>query len=61
MVKWDACPLKDKDWAEKELKKVGPEKFAKEYNCIGGDTIVQIMDEQGFIREVPVKNLYDFY
>lgn len=61
LVKWDACPLKDKDWAEKELKKVGPEKFAKEYNCIGGDTIVQIMDEQGFIREVPVKNLYDFY
>jgi hypothetical protein len=61
LVKWDACPLKDKKWAEEELRRVGAEKFAKEYNCLSGNTNIKIMDENGFIREISLKNLYDFY
>lgn len=61
LVKWDACPLKDKKWAEAELKRVGEDKFAKEYNCLAGDNYVKIMDEQGFIREVSLETLYNFY
>lgn len=61
LVTWDACPLKDEEWAKSELKKVGAEKFAKEYNCLTGDTIVQIMDENGDVRNVSLNNLYQYY
>lgn len=61
LVKWDACPLKDEEWAKTELKKVGAEKFAKEYNCLGGDNLVQIMDEKGNIFNVTLEMLYEYF
>lgn len=61
LVKWDACPLKDEEWAKAELKKIGTEKFAREYNCLGGDNIVQIMDEKGYIRNISLEMLYQYY
>lgn len=60
LVKWDACPLKDKKWAEEELKRVGPDKFAKEYNCLGGDAYVDIMREDGEIMKISLKMLDNY-
>ena len=61
MVKWDVCPLKDKKWAETELKRVGEERFNREYNCLTGDSLINIMDENGNIRKVSLETLYNFY
>ena len=61
LVKWDACPLKDEEWAKAELKRVGAEKFAKEYNCLSGDNVVSLMDEQGNIIKTKLELLYNFY
>jgi len=61
LVKWDACPLKDENWAKAEIKKVGVERFEREYNCLGGENTVVIMDEKGYIRNVSLEMLYEFY
>lgn len=61
LVKWDSCPLKDAEWAKSELKKVGASTFAREYNCLDENSMVSIMDENGYISNVSLKNLYDFY
>ncbi len=61
LVRWDACPLKDENWAKAEIKKVGAERFEREYNCIGGNNIVQIMDEKGYIRSLSLEMLYEYY
>lgn len=61
LVTWDKCPLKTKEWAEIELKRIGEEKFNREYNCLTGDSLVTIMDENGFIKNVSLNNLYEFY
>lgn len=61
LVKWDACPLKDEKWANDELKRVGYEKFAKEYNCLTKDTNITIMDENGYIQTLSLETLYNFY
>ena len=61
LVKWDVCPLKDKEWAEMEMKRVGLEKFNREYNCLSGDSLVTIMDENGYIKNVSLEMLYNFY
>ena len=61
LVKWDACPLKDEEWAKSEIKKVGIDNFSREYNCMCGNNLVKIMDEKGYIRNVSLENLYNFY
>ena len=61
LVKWDKNPFKTKEWAEEEIKNVGMEFFAREYNCITGDTMVEIMDEKGEIRKVSLNMLYEYY
>ena len=61
LVKWDKNPFKTKEWAEEEIKNVGMEFFAREYNCITGDTLVEIMDEKGEIRKVSLNMLYEYY
>ena len=61
LVKWDKNPFKTKEWAEEELKNVGSEFFAREYNCLTGDTFVKIMDENGEIRNVSLNVLYEYY
>lgn len=61
LVKWDVCPLKTKEWAETELKRVGEERFNREYNCLTGDSLINIMDENGNIRKVSLETLYNFY
>jgi hypothetical protein len=61
LVKWDKNPFKTKEWAEEEIKNVGMEFFAREYNCVSGDTMVEIMDNKGEIRKVSLKMLAEFY
>lgn len=61
LVKWNSCPLKDEEWAKAEIKKVGVEKFEREYNCIDGDTIISVMREDGRIMNISIKCFYDYY
>ena len=60
-MKWDKNPFKTKEWAEEEIKNVGMEFFAREYNCVSGDTMVEIMDNNGEVRKVSLKMLAEFY
>lgn len=61
LVKWDRNPFKTQEWADEEIKNVGMEFFAREYNCLTGDTMVKILDENNEIRNVSLKMLAEFY
>lgn len=61
LVTWDKCPLKTKEWADMELKRIGLERFNREYNCLSGDSLITIMDENGNIKNVSLDLLYNFY
>ena len=61
LVTWDKCPLKTKEWADMELKRIGEERFNREYNCLSGDSLITIMDENGNIKNVSLELLYNFY
>ena len=61
LVKWDRNPFKTQEWAENEIKTVGDIFFAREYNCLGGENKIKIMDENGLIRDVSLEMFYNFY
>ena len=56
---WDKCPFRTPEWAEKEVKVIGEEKFEREYNCLSGDTLVKVMDDRGNIFDISLKMLYN--
>lgn len=61
LVKWDACPLKDEEWAISERKKIGDERFEREYNCLSGNNMIKVMDKSGQVFEITMENFYNFY
>lgn len=61
LVKWDSHPEKTEEWKNAELKRVGLERFEREYNCLSGDGAVTILDEQGREIRTSLQILYDYY
>ena len=61
MATWEKNPLRTKEWAEEEIKNVGVEFFAREYNCLSGDTVVKIRDENNSEYNVSLKLLEKFF
>lgn len=61
LATWEQCPGRDEEWARLERKKVGEERFSREYNCLIGDTFVDIMTDMGNIMRISLKTLYDFH
>lgn len=56
---WDKCPFRTPEWAEKEVKVIGQEKFKREYCCLSGDNVVKILDDRGNFIDISLKMLYD--
>jgi hypothetical protein len=60
-VTWDLVPGRGDEWKQETLEALNfdTEKFAQEYECVVGDTLVTIRDkETGEIRKVTMKELY---
>ena len=57
---WEKSPFKSKEWAEKEVKVIGEERFEREYNCISGESKIKLVDEKGNEIETSIKNAYEF-
>lgn len=61
-VMWYDVPGRGDEWKQETLEALDHdlEKFAQEYECVTGDTIVTIRDvETGVIRKISMKELYD--
>lgn len=58
-VEWDDIPGRDEEWKRKQIEIMGEEKFRQEFNCVVGDTIVEILDTYtGNIEKITMGDLY---
>jgi len=44
-VSWQEVPGRDNEWAREQLRNLGKVKFAQEFACVTGDTIITIKDD----------------
>lgn len=58
---WRDVADRTEEWARLEKINMGEQMFEREYNCLDGDNCVTIRLENGEIRNVSLKNLYNFY
>lgn len=56
---WYEHPDRDEAWKKREMGKIGVEKFNREFECLGGSTIVQVKLDSGLETEVTLSALYD--
>ena len=59
-VSWQAVPGRDKKWAEEQVKNIGKQKFAQEFACVTGDTIITIKDtSNNKVFDTSIEELYE--
>ena len=54
---WTKDPEKTIEWKSKELKRSGAEFFAREYECLSGETVVSVMID-GKCADMKLGDLY---
>lgn len=59
LAHWNEHPDRDEKWAKEELGKIGPERFAREFECIGYDTKLYLLDQNGNTFSIAIGELYD--
>ena len=59
MAKWDQHPDRDEIWANTERSRVGEERFRREHECVGANTLVTLKDIYGKIFEVTIAEFYN--
>ena len=61
LATWKANPDRSPDFERLERLNMGDEMFEREYNCLSGEEVVSIRLPSGEIRNVTLKNLYQYY
>jgi hypothetical protein len=60
-ILWDAVPGRDEEWRKQTIANTSEEQFRQEFECVHGDTIVTVRDEETQeIHNVKIKHLYEF-
>ena len=55
---WWVHPERDEEWKRRELADLGQTRFAQEYDCVGYETDITIMDKTGKIENIKIGDLY---
>ena len=59
-VHWSMVPGRDQAWKEETIRNTSEEQFRQEFECVDGDTIVEIYDKKTKEEyRVRIKDLYD--
>jgi hypothetical protein len=57
-VPWDAPPGRDEKFKRQQIAILGERKWRQEYECVGGETLVTIMDKRtGRVESIPIRQL----
>lgn len=59
LVKWDEHPERDEEWEKKFRAALGDGKFDREFNCLGGDSTIELCDSQCEKRQISLGDLYN--
>lgn len=55
---WSEHPDRDEEWAKQERSKIGEERFLREFECLAGNTILNIKENNGMIRDISIEELF---
>jgi len=57
-VHWSEVPGRDQAWKEQTIANTSEAQFKVEFECLSGDTMIEILDESGIPQKISMKELY---
>jgi hypothetical protein len=58
-VHWSEVPGRDVVWKEQTIANTSEQQFRVEFECLGGDTEIEILDDNGIVQKTSMENLYE--
>lgn len=58
-VKWDEPPGRDERFKRDQMAMLGELKWRQEYQCVGGQTMLTLMDDSGNMFELSIEHLHE--
>jgi len=58
-VHWSEVPGRDSAWKAQTIANTSEQQFKVEFECLGGETLIEIQDDNENISKVSMKDLYD--
>lgn len=59
-IHWSLVPGRDDHWKEETLKNIGSRNFSQEFECVSGNTLIEIEDISGKINLTRIKDFYEY-
>jgi hypothetical protein len=60
-IHWSMVPGRDEKWKEETIKNTSIEQFRQEFECLDGETFVEIFDRETKLEhKIKIKDLFDF-
>jgi hypothetical protein len=57
-IQWDEPPGRDEAFKQEQIGKIGITKWSQEYECLQSETMINIIDDLGNVRDISIKDLY---
>jgi hypothetical protein len=58
-VHWSEVPGRDSAWKAQTISNTSEQQFKVEFECLGGETLIEIQDDNENISKVSMEDLYD--
>lgn len=59
-VHWSDIPGRDEKWREETIRNTSADQFRVEFECVDGESIIEIMDEFFIEHKIKIKHFYEF-
>jgi hypothetical protein len=57
-VHWSEVPGRDEQWKIQTISNTSEQQFKVEFECLSGDTIIEIQDDDGITQKISMEDLY---
>ena len=57
-VHWSEVPGRDDAWKEQTIANTSEQQFKVEFECLSGDTLIEIIDDDGNTQKISMEDLY---
>jgi hypothetical protein len=58
-VHWSEVPGRDEEWKKQTIANTSAEQFKVEFECLSGETNLEIMSDDGKLETITMKKLYE--
>jgi hypothetical protein len=58
-VHWSEVPGRDEEWKKQTIANTSDQQFKVEFECLSGDTTIEILDADDIPQEISMEDLYE--